>query len=81
MIPTETAATDWVKGFDFSAMWEFDFAQDIASARATYAPVIAAVLVPPSACNTSQSITIVFSPNAFISTMPRKDLPTNLEIS
>jgi DNA helicase-2/ATP-dependent DNA helicase PcrA len=37
--------------------------------------------MPPSACNTSQSITIVFSPKAFISTTPRRDLPTNLEIS
>ena len=35
-----------------------------ASASATYAPVIAAVRVPPSAWSTSQSSTIVFSPSA-----------------
>ena len=35
-----------------------------ASARATYAPVMAAVRVPPSACSTSQSSRIVFSPRA-----------------
>ena len=39
-------------------------AQATASARATYAPVIAAVRVPPSAWRTSQSSTIVFSPSA-----------------
>ena len=35
-----------------------------ASARATYAPVMAAVRVPPSACRTSQSRAMVFSPIA-----------------
>jgi hypothetical protein len=80
-IPTDIAATDCLSGLAPAVICPFAFAQEIASANATYAPVIAAVLVPPSACNTSQSITIVFSPNAFISTTPRRDLPTNLEIS
>jgi manganese-dependent inorganic pyrophosphatase len=38
--------------------------QAIASTSATYPPVTAAVLVPPSACSTSQSMMIVFSPSA-----------------
>ena len=37
-----------------------------ASASATYAPVIAAVRVPPSACSTSQSSTMVFSPERLV---------------
>ena len=53
----------------------------IASASATYAPVIAAVRVPPSACSTSQSITIVFSPSAFVSTTARSARPMSREIS
>ncbi len=53
----------------------------IASASATYAPVIAAVRVPPSACSTSQSITIVFSPSALVSTTARSARPISREIS
>ena len=57
MMPTLTAATESVSAFE-TPRW----AQ--ASARATYAPVIAAVRVPPSAWSTSQSSWIVFSPSA-----------------
>ena len=81
IIPTLTADTPWVIGFLVAGMCPCAFAQLIASVSATYAPVIAAVRVPPSACNTSQSITIVFSPSASISTIARSDRPTNREIS
>ena len=37
--------------------------------------------VPPSACKTSQSITIVFSPSSFIFTTARSVRPTKREIS
>src|SRR6185437_14971734 len=40
-----------------------------------------AVRVPPSACSTSQSITICFSPSAERSVMARKDRPTSRWIS
>src|SRR4051794_15916652 len=53
----------------------------MASASATYAPVMAAVRVPPSACRTSQSSTIVFSPNALVSTTERRLRPMSREIS
>ena len=52
-----------------------------ANSKAKYPPVIAAVLVPPSACITSQSIIIVLSPSFFKSIAARKDLPINLWIS
>ncbi|CAB4996439.1 unannotated protein [freshwater metagenome] len=81
MIPTETAATESLNGLESALICPCDFAQAIASASATYAPVIAAVRVPPSACKTSQSITIVFSPSSFISTMARSERPTKREIS
>ena len=42
---------------------------------------MAAVRVPPSACRTSQSSTIVFSPRAFVSTTARRLRPTSREIS
>src|SRR5215469_43471 len=42
---------------------------------------MAAVLVPPSACSTSQSMTMVFSPSAFASMQARSDRPTSREIS
>ena len=44
-------------------------------------PVIAAVRVPPSACRTSQSITMVFSPSSRTSMMARSERPISLEIS
>ncbi len=43
--------------------------------------MIAAVRVPPSACSTSQSSTIVFSPSAFVSTTARSARPMRREIS
>jgi hypothetical protein len=42
---------------------------------------MAAVRVPPSACSTSQSITMVFSPSAFISTTALRLRPIRREIS
>ena len=62
MMPTQTAATEPVSGSPLSAPVERRW--ETASARATYAPVIAAVRVPPSACSTSQSSWMVFSPSA-----------------
>ena len=62
-------------------MWRFCSAQRIASTSATYAPVIEAVRVPPSACSTSQSIWIWFSPSAFMSTTPRRQRPIRRLIS
>ncbi|MNI52858.1 hypothetical protein D3C73_1076630 [compost metagenome] len=52
-----------------------------ASTKAINAPVIDVVLVPPSAWITSQSIHMVFSPNAFKSTTERSALPISLCIS
>jgi len=52
-----------------------------ASASATYAPVIEAHLVPPSAWVTSQSILIILSPSASMSTTARRDLPIRRWIS
>ena len=46
-----------------------------ASAKATKAPVIEAVRVPPSACSTSQSRVTVRSPSAFRSTTARSERP------
>ena len=48
---------------------------------ATKPPEIDAVLVPPSASNTSQSIVIVFSPMAYKSIACLSDLPISLLIS
>src|SRR3954454_448118 len=59
-MPTDTAATVPDSGSAEAATWRSPLAQVIASASATYAPVMAAVRVPPSACSTSQSRTIVF---------------------
>ena len=81
MIPTLTAATESLRGLASALICPCAFAQEIASASATYAPVIAAVRVPPSACKTSQSITIVFSPSSFMFTTARKERPTKREIS
>jgi hypothetical protein len=52
-----------------------------ASVSATSAPVIAAVRVPPSACRTSQSIAMVFSPSACRSIAARRLRPINRLIS
>ena len=53
----------------------------IARARAIYPPVIEVVLVPPSACITSQSMVIVLSPNFSKSTAVLRALPISLCIS
>ena len=53
----------------------------MASPRATKAPVIAAVRVPPSAWMTSQSTHTVRSPSLAISTTERSDRPTSRWIS
>ena len=42
---------------------------------------MAAVRVPPSACRTSQSSTMVFSPRALVSMMERSERPMRREIS
>ncbi len=81
MIPTDTAATESSSGVEFLPMNFFSRPHSMASASATYAPVMAAVRVPPSACSTSQSITIVFSPSAFVSTTARRARPIRREIS
>src|SRR5690606_23836119 len=49
---------------------------DRASTRATKEPVIAADLVPPTAWSTTQSIQMVFSPNAGRLTTDRSARPT-----
>ncbi len=81
MMPTDTADTESKSTWAF---WPMNFLRrphSIASASATYAPVIAAVRVPPSACSTSQSITMVFSPSALVSTTARSARPIRREIS
>src|SRR5699024_5452168 len=80
-MPTDTAATEPVKGLALERMMRWSPAQSMAKARATQAPVIAAVRVPPSAWITSQSSTIVFSPSALVSTTARKLRPISREIS
>jgi hypothetical protein len=52
-----------------------------ARARATYAPVIAAVRVPPSACSTSQSTYRHRSPRASMSVTARSERPIRRWIS
>ncbi len=80
-MPTLTAATDPDSGWALAATNPLARACSMASARATYAPVMAAVRVPPSAWSTSQSSTIVFSPNAFVSITARRLRPTSRLIS
>src|SRR5580693_6236907 len=78
-MPTLTADTDAASGSPLRRLRARS--QPMASASATYPPVTAAVRVPPSACSTSQSMMIVFSPSAFGSTQARSDRPTSREIS
>ncbi|OEI69225.1 Uncharacterized protein Cus16_1063 [Curtobacterium sp. ER1/6] len=80
-MPTEIACTLSVSGVAFFAMKPLSRPHSIASTMATYAPVIDAVRVPPSACSTSQSSTRVFSPRPFMSTTARSDRPIRREIS
>ena len=78
-MPTETAATWPCSGLAASCRrLTIEF---IASASATYAPVIAAVRVPPSACSTSQSSVTVRSPSARMSMTARNDRPISRWIS
>ena len=82
MMPTLTAATErciTFSGLPASALRAAS--QPTASCSATYAPVIAAVRVPPSACSTSQSSTIEFSPSALRSMQARRLRPISREIS
>ena len=60
-MPTLTAATACRIGFSASFFSAINFFT--ASDSATKAPVMAAVRVPPSACNTSQSTQIVRAPS------------------
>ena len=78
-IPTLIADTKFVIGISFIVFALYNLY--IASATATNAPVIDAVLVPPSAWITSQSTQIVLSPNLFKSTTDLIALPINLCIS
>src|SRR5579863_2376721 len=78
-MPTLIAATEPSSGSPLHRLRAQS--QLTASARATYPPVTAAVLVPPSACSTSQSTMIVLSPSALKSTQARSDRPTSREIS
>ena len=77
--PTETAAIfSLIKGLSTTRKFNHFFC---AMTNARNAPVIAAVLVPPSACNTSQSTVIVFSPKRDRSTTERKHRPIKRAIS
>ena len=70
-----------MRGFAPDAIRPFFLAHPMASASATYAPVMDAVRVPPSAWSTSQSSTMVFSPRASISITARRERPIRREIS
>ena len=80
-MPTEIADTESISGFALAGRIFCSFAQEIASASATYAPVIEAVRVPPSACRTSQSSTMVFSPSSSMLMTARRERPIRREIS
>ena len=58
-----------------------DISDAIASASATYAPVIDAVRVPPSATSTSQSIVMLRSPSSVRSVTARNERPIRRWIS
>src|SRR5437763_3311208 len=78
-MPALIAATSFCIGGESSFFSLTNFRQAIASAR--LAPVIAVVRVPPSACNTSQSIQMVRGPTFSKSITARKDRPINRWIS
>ena len=78
-MPTLTADTNPVTGI--SSIISLAFIHFMASTIATKAPVIEAVLVPPSACITSQSINMVRSPSFSISVTALNDLPISRWIS
>jgi len=77
--PTDTAAHASVSGDTRSVPWAASRWQ--ASWRATYAPQMLAVRVPPSACSTSQSSVIWTSPMAFRSVTARSARPMRRWIS
>ena len=81
MIPTLTAATEVGSGRAPKGSEPRACSHPTASASATYAPVIAAVRVPPSACSTSQSIATVFSPSDARSMQARSERPISRLIS
>src|SRR6188474_134380 len=78
-MPTDTAATCPCNGLAPSERRVISALT--ASKSATYAPVIAAVRVPPSACSTSQSRVTVRSPSARRSTTARNERPISRWIS
>ena len=79
MMPTLVAATKSRMG-DFLSAPNFTSCRKAAES-AIYAPVIAAVRVPPSACSTSQSRITLRSPSASISITDRSDRPISRWIS
>src|SRR5215470_6684385 len=78
-MPQETAAT--LSRSTLALIMLRAFIQLRQSASATQAPVMEAVRVPPSACNTSQSTVIWRSPSASRSTVARSDRPIRRWIS
>src|SRR5688500_566365 len=78
-MPTDTAATPSVSGWAGMRLAATSRVQ--ASWRATYAPEIDAVRVPPSAWMTSQSTVIWFSPRTGRSHTARRDRPMSRWIS
>src|SRR5580658_1136982 len=78
-MPTDTAATCPCSGLAAISRRLCSCSQ--ACERATNAPVMAAVRVPPSACSTSQSSVTVRSPSALRSTTARSERPMRRWIS
>ena len=78
-MPTEIAAQKSVRGWVSSVPSATSRLR--ASCKATYPPHIDAVLVPPSACRTSQSIVTSRSPNDFISHTALNARPIKRSIS
>src|SRR5438094_921338 len=77
--PTLTAATAVRTGCSDNT--PLFMSSEQARCRATYAPVMDAVRVPPSACNTSQSSVIVRGPSTSMSTTARNERPIKRWIS
>src|SRR5215467_13394906 len=78
-MPALTAATNFLIGGTSTFLSFANLRQ--ASATARLEPVVAAVRVPPSACNTSQSIHIVRGPSFSRSTTARSERPISRWIS
>ncbi len=79
IMPIEQAVIKCLMGSCFSFLAYCNFC--MACTRATMAPLIAVVRVPPSAWSTSQSTTRVRSPSVRKSIQLRKALPMSLWIS